>query len=151
MSSKELASTWASIPVECLRHIVESMPRRLRLFWEQRGRVQLNIRKVSLMFCSVSVYSDFGKYSDPFPCTFCYVNLILKWIKLYKKSIINLNTIPHNDQKRKQVFRNVFLKIPYLHKFSDPLLWDSKLSSGASCFHWSSLRCFYKLIGVHLR
>jgi hypothetical protein len=25
--------------------------------------------------------------------------------------------------------------------FSDPLLWDSKLSSGASCIHWSSLRC----------
>jgi hypothetical protein len=32
-----------------------------------------------------------------------------------------------------------------IHKYSDPLQWDSKLSSGASCFHWSSLRCFYNL------
>ena len=42
-------------------------------------------------------------------------------------------------------------EIPNLHKYSDPLLWDVKLSSGASCFHWSSLRCFYNLIGFHLR
>jgi hypothetical protein len=28
------------------------------------------------------------------------------------------------------------------------LLWDSKLSSGASCFHCSLLRCFYNFIGV---
>ena len=38
----------------------------------------------------------------------------------------------------------------YLHTYLDPLLWYSKLSSGASCFHWSSLRFFYNLIGVHL-
>ena len=52
---------------------------------------------------------------------------------------------------QKQVYR-IFCKcinkqitdIAYLNKHSDPLLWDSKLSSGASCFHWSSLRCFYK-------
>ena len=37
-----------------------------------------------------------------------------------------------------------------LHKYSVPLLLDWKLSSGVSCFHWSSLRCFYTLIGVHL-
>ena len=29
-------------------------------------------------------------------------------------------------------------------------MYMPKLSSGASCFHWSSLRCFYSLIGVHL-
>ena len=32
---------------------------------------------------------------------------------------------------------------------SQPLPWSSKLSSGASCFHWSSLSGFYGLIGVH--
>ena len=50
------------------------------------------------------------------------------------------------------MFAKVFkikTEIPYLHKYSDPLLWDLKLSSGASCFHWS-LRCFYNFIGVHL-
>ena len=47
--------------------------------------------------------------------------------------------------KQKQVFRNFCNK-----KIKDALLWDSKLSSGASCFHWSSLKCFYNLIGVHL-
>ena len=30
------------------------------------------------------------------------------------------------------------------------LLRDLKLTSGPSCFHWSSLRCIYILIGVHL-
>ena len=35
-------------------------------------------------------------------------------------------------------------------KYSDSLLWDWKLTSGASCFHWPSLRCFYNLIGVQL-
>ena len=30
-------------------------------------------------------------------------------------------------------------EIPDLRKCSDTLLWDWKLSSGASCFHWSSL------------
>jgi hypothetical protein len=48
--------------------------------------------------------------------------------------------------KRTQVFRNVCKRV----KNSDPLLGDSKLNSGASSFHWSSLRCFYNLIGVHL-
>ena len=53
----------------------------------------------------------------------------------------------------KHIFANVWkikTETSYLHKYSDPLLWDSKLSSGASCFHWSSLRCFYNLIWVHL-
>ena len=27
--------------------------------------------------------------------------------------------------------------MPYLHEYSDPSLWDSKLSSGASCFLWN--------------
>ena len=31
------------------------------------------------------------------------------------------------------------------HEYSVPLLWDSKWSSGASCSHWSSLRCLYNL------
>ena len=56
--------------------------------------------------------------------------------------------------KQKHVFekclQKIKTKIPYLCKYSDPFLWDSKLSSGASCFHWSSLRSFYNLIGVHL-
>ena len=42
-------STWASIPVGCFRHLVESMSDELRLSWEQNG-VQLNIRKMFLMF-----------------------------------------------------------------------------------------------------
>jgi hypothetical protein len=81
-------------------------------------------------------------------------SLILKWIKnnFFTSSIHNTPIMT----KRKQVFRNCCKcikkqkNIPYLHKDSDPLLWDSKLSSGASCFQWSSLRCFYNLIGVHL-
>ena len=41
-------------------------------------------------------------------------------------------------------------KESHVHKYLQPLPWHSKLSSGASCFHWSSLRCFYNLIGVYL-
>ena len=41
-------------------------------------------------------------------------------------------------------------KKSHVHKYSHPLLWYSKLSWGASCLHWSSLRCFYNLIGVCL-
>ena len=73
-------------------------------------------------------------------------SLILKWIKCF------FHTIPHNAeaktgfQKCLQMYSK--LEIPYLHKHSDTLLWDSNLSSGASCFHWSSLRCFYNLFGV---
>ena len=48
------------------------------------------------------------------------------------------------------MYKKIKKQIPYLNKYSDPLLWDSKLSSGASCFDWSLLRCFYNLIGVHL-
>ena len=29
----------------------------------------------------------------------------------------------------------------FVLKYSDPFLWHSKLGSGASCYHWSSLRC----------
>ena len=47
--------------------------------------------------------------------------------------------------KWKQVFRifckcitNKKNKLPYLHKYSDPLQRDTKLSSAESCFHWSN-------------
>ena len=43
------------------------------------------------------------------------------------------------------MYYKVKTEILYFHKYSDPLLRDSKLSSGASSFHWSSLRCFYNL------
>ena len=48
-------STWASIPAEHFRHLVESMSDELRLFWMQNG-VQLSTRKVFLMFGTLSVY-----------------------------------------------------------------------------------------------
>ena len=52
-----------------------------------------------------------------------------------------------SSRQRVATLKNIKYKteISYLHKCSDPLLWDWKLSSGASCFHWSSLRCYYNL------
>jgi hypothetical protein len=67
---------------------------------------------------------------------------LIKWIQI----LIDLHTIANNDNA-KQVFSCITND---WHKYSDPLLWDLKLSSGASCFHWSSMRCYYNLIGVHL-
>ena len=61
---------------------------------------------------------------------------VLPQSKMYLKNI--LHTIPHND---KYV---IYISIQTLCYET----WI--LSSGASCFHWSSLRCFYSLFGVHL-
>ena len=74
----------------------------------------------------------------------------LKWIKLLF-SLINLHKILHNDKAKTHFckFKINKKQKPYLRKCSEPLQWDSKLSSGASFFHWSSLRCFYNLIGAH--
>ena len=49
-----LESTWASIPVERFRHLVESMTRRIEAVLRSK-MVQLNIMKVVLMFCTLSV------------------------------------------------------------------------------------------------
>jgi hypothetical protein len=48
--------TWASIPVECFRHIVESMPWWIEAVLRAKTGVQLNVRNVFLMFCKISVY-----------------------------------------------------------------------------------------------
>ena len=50
-----LESPWASIPVERFRHLEDSMPDELKLFWGQKW-VQLNIRKVFQMVCVLGVY-----------------------------------------------------------------------------------------------
>jgi hypothetical protein len=50
-----LESTWASIPVKCFRHLVQSMPRRIEAVLRAKAGVQLNIRKVFLMFGTLSV------------------------------------------------------------------------------------------------
>ena len=47
-----------------------------------------------------------------------------------KKILINLHT---------KLFHIKMFWQTYLHKYSDHLWWDSKLSSGSSVFHWSSL------------
>jgi hypothetical protein len=51
-----LALTWASIRVECFRHLVESTPWQMEaVLRTKQGGVQLNIRKVFLIFCTLSV------------------------------------------------------------------------------------------------
>ena len=50
-----LESTTDSIPVERYQHCVESMPLELNLFLGHNGVVQLNVRKLFLMFCVLSV------------------------------------------------------------------------------------------------
>ena len=49
-----LVSTWASIPVECFPHLVQSMPCRIEAVLGAKG-LELNIRMVLLMFCTLSV------------------------------------------------------------------------------------------------
>ena len=53
-----LESTWASIPVELFQHHVESMPQRIDAVLRAKagagGGIQLNIRKVFLIFGKLS-------------------------------------------------------------------------------------------------
>jgi hypothetical protein len=73
-----LASTRASIPMESFRHLVESMPRRIEVVPRAQW-VQLNIRKVFLMFCTLSVFS--------------YINIfVFRYHILYHKGTVFL---PH--------------------------------------------------------
>ena len=51
-----LESTWASIAVEHFRPLVESMPQPIEAVLSAKRVVQLNIRKMFLMFCTLSVY-----------------------------------------------------------------------------------------------
>ena len=57
-----------------------------------------------------------------------------------KNDFIHLHTLPHKD-KAKQVFRHFCkCKERYLIYLSIlTLCYETQLSSGASCFHWSSL------------
>ena len=64
----------------------------------------------------------------------CY-SLVLKWIKYIFPSSI-YKQYPIMTKQKKTVFKKCLqmyykfkTEIPYLHKYSDPLLWDSKLSS----------------------
>ena len=109
-------------------------------------------------FYIVGYYSASGKYLYPLTFfTFCYVTaLFLNWLNWFVFSISHTQYPIMTKQKR---FKRIFCKrvkikslneISHVHKYSHPLLWHWKLSSSASRFHWSSLKCFCNLIGVHL-
>ena len=87
-----LESIWASIPVERFGHYVESIPRRID--WG----VQLNIRKVFLMFCRLSVF-----LCCPFWCN------ILKCL-LYQLCFSCLKDICH-EHETSNVVLNSFLTV----------------------------------------
>ena len=50
-----LESTWAHIPVELVRHLVESIPQRIEAVLRAKEGVLLDIRKVFYMFCTLIV------------------------------------------------------------------------------------------------
>lgn len=84
-------------------------------------------------------------------CTFC-VTSFFKLTFFFSRIVY---TTPYNDHAKNLFFNKHFVslflkKIPWekSHLHSQPLMWISKLSSGASCFHWSSLKCFSSWIGV---
>ena len=89
------------------------------------------------------IYGAFGKYSDPLTfSTFWYVTAVhffIDYIELFPHQYTH--TKPHND-KGKTVFLTFVQKNKqkYLIYISiQALCYETpKLSSGASCFHWSS-------------
>ena len=83
----------------------------------------LGNKKVQFMYLGKRMYLhvsliELNPYVDFFHILLRY-GLVLKCIKLLFP-LINLHRILHNDKLKTE--------IPYLHKYSDPLLWDSKLS-----------------------
>ena len=79
------------------------------------------------------------------PFLFPHFVTLQPYSKMYTFFPSSIYTQYYIMTKRQQVFRNASTFITtFLHKYSDPFLWDLKLSSRAFCFHWSSLRCFYK-------
>ena len=91
------------------------------------------------------LYSTFRKYSDPFTF-FTFFVTALCWNCANIFSFINLHSIHHDAKAKNRFFLQMYWKgkaeILHGHKYSDPLLWYLKFSSGASHFSWSSLRCF---------
>ena len=90
---------------------------------------------------AIYTYTAFRKYSDPLSVT----HFVTKWIQFFK-ILSNLHIVPHNDEVRTGF--STFLQM-YNLLFTQ-VFRPFAMSSGISCFHWSSLRCFYNLIGVHL-
>ena len=74
-----LESTWASFPVECFWHLVEFKPDKSRLFWGQK----LNIRKLFLMFCTLSVCLHIRKGHANTPV---FVNIKMYFLKVMLRS-----------------------------------------------------------------
>jgi hypothetical protein len=65
-----LKSTWASIPVERFLHLVEFMPWWIEAVLRAKGKgvqLNLNIRMVFWMFCTLSIFSHCKLYSQ-FSC-----------------------------------------------------------------------------------
>ena len=67
-----LESTWASIPWERFRYLVESIPTQFEAVLRAKG-VQLNIRTVFLMFCMLNVYKT--QENHVFDCTLAFLVL----------------------------------------------------------------------------
>ena len=94
--------------------------------------VSMVVKTVYMVVYTVCMGHTVHLESIQTPWLFPHFVTLQPYTKIVKIKIY-LYMIPNNN-KAKQVFRHLKNpEITYLHKYSDPLLWDSKLSSGGSC------------------
>ena len=111
-------------------------------------RVWVRIHEYTTEYSQVLRYSAFRKYSYPVTCLmFCCVTAwIQNWFKIHFSHPSTHNI--HNDKVKtcfecflSKCIENEIQKYHIYITIHTPLLWHSKLTSGASNVLWSSLRC----------
>lgn len=133
----------------------------LKTFWKRfkiRSGLFCDSKKDQLTTVSLNPhrgrYSASRKLSQDFTfSTFCDVTASFQNEKIKNKKKPQ-NSALNTSQFEFEFFFLIDQKLnkkSHEHQDSQPLPRSSKLSSGAVCFHCSSLRCCYSLNGVHLR
>ena len=90
--------------------------------------------------------------------TLLWTNDLLTWPLLWPSSTGILQKVfmpimrkwKHVFRRFRKCIENEIQKCSIYISIHTPLLWHFKLNSGASNILWSSMRCRYNLIGVHL-
>ncbi len=100
-----IMSIWTKFSEECFQHLVESMPRRLRRFWRQKG-VQPGTRKVCLIKWPVSVYIYIKMTRKLFSTFYIY-----SWIVMLERlNMIGILILTHSHCKWDSNFLNVLIQ-----------------------------------------
>lgn len=131
--------------------------------WWTRWRANAQIHVKNIHYNSVEDFLGlkYGFVSEG--CVTCSCWLVC----IFKLSVIKISTclqicrnpgsihsaslVPLSEKSLLNILAHLFqMKNRNIIEVFTAFTWDSSLSSGAFCFHWLSVRCFYSdLMGVH--